>query len=42
MLNDIRTSMDTFEQEANYNAYKEILERLKENKNIIEEHLLRN
>lgn len=32
MLNDIRTSMDTFEQEANYNAYKEILERLKENK----------
>jgi hypothetical protein len=34
MLNDNRTSLDTFEQETNYTAYKEILEKLKDSKKI--------
>ncbi len=32
MLNDTRTSMDVFEQEINYPAYKEILDNLKDGK----------
>lgn len=34
MLNDNRLSMDAFEQEANYTAYKEILDKLKEGKKL--------
>ncbi len=34
MLNDSRTSLDTLEQDANYIAYKEILDKLKDGKKI--------